>query len=115
MGNTLMRSLVADMSDLRQSVAMTVREHLYPIPSDAELLQMVGAATPHFALQIRERVASYAARLDAGDPRRATLDGHLAHLDRLAFGGEHGRAGQTELPPRPSLSPVVSAPDEALG
>lgn len=83
---------------------MTVREHVYPIPGDDELLQMIGAATPHFALQIRERVAAVVDRLDASDPRRATLQGHMEALERLAAGGEHGRDGQAELPSRPSLS-----------
>ncbi len=83
---------------------MTVREHVYPVPSDDELQQMVGAATPHFAMQIHERVASYLGRLAADDPRRAELSAHLAHLEVLAVGGEAGRAGQAELPGRPSLN-----------
>ena len=80
---------------------MTVREHIYPIPSPAELDQMIGAATPHFALQIRERVASYLATLPADDPRSAELEAQLIRLDVLASGGEAGRAGQAELPARP--------------
>lgn len=83
---------------------MTVREHTYPIPDDDALNQMVGAATPHFALQIKERVASLLGGLTADDPRRATLEAHIAHLDRLAVGGEPGRAGQAELPTRPPLT-----------
>lgn len=82
---------------------MTVREHIYPIPSDAELDQMIGAATPHFALQIRNRIMSYRDGLDADDPRRETLDRHIAHMEELATEGEAGRAGQAELPPRPPL------------
>lgn len=90
---------------------MTVREHVYPVPSDDELQQMVGAATPHFAMQIHERVASYLAQLSADDPRRAQMSAHLAHLEALALGGEVGRAGQAELPGRPSLSlPDGAAP-----
>ncbi len=64
---------------------------------------MVGAATPHFALQIRERVVSFAATLPADDPRQAELATHIARLDQLALGGEGGRVGQAELPTRPSL------------
>lgn len=91
---------------------MTVREHLYPIPSDAELQQMVGAATPHFALQIRERVGSYLAQLGEDDPRRGALVAHMEHLEALASGGETGHAGQAELPSRPSLVMESRAPGE---
>lgn len=89
--------------------AMTVREHEYPIPSDDELLQMVGAATPHFALQIRDRVASMSASLADDDPRQATLATYIAHLERLAVDGEQGHAGQAELPSMPSLSSPAEA------
>ncbi len=82
---------------------MTVREHIYPIPNEAELDQMVGAATPHFALQIRERVAAYLAALPEEHPRRPELEAQLVRLERLASDGEAGRAGQAELPARPSL------------
>lgn len=82
---------------------MTVREHIYPVPGAAELDQMIGAATPHFALQIRERVASYIAQLPADHPRQTELAAQLARLDALAVDGEGGRAGQAELPTRPSL------------
>lgn len=82
---------------------MTVREHTYPVPDERSLAQMVGAATPHFALQIRERVAAYAASLPEDSPRHAEINAHLATLDALAVGGEAGRAGQAELPARPSL------------
>jgi hypothetical protein len=82
---------------------MSVREHTYPVPTEAELAQMVGAATPHFALQVRDRVASLAATLPADHPRRPELIAHIARLDALAVGGEAGEEGQAELPPRPSL------------
>ena len=83
---------------------MSVREHIYPIPDDAELAQMVGAATPHFALQIRDRVAALRDTLPSDHPRRGELDRHVAHLEALALGGEAGAAGQAELPTRPSLT-----------
>ncbi len=83
---------------------MTVHEHTYPIPDEAGLAQMVGAATPHFALQIRDRVAAYAAELPAGHPREAELTRHIKHLEALAVGGEAGREGQAELPARPPLA-----------
>jgi hypothetical protein len=83
---------------------MSVREHTYPVPSEAELAQMVGAATPHFALQVRDRVVSLARSLPADHPRQAELTAHIVRLEALAVGGEAGEAGQAELPARPSLA-----------
>ena len=83
---------------------MTVLEHNYPIPDEQDLAQMVGAATPHFSLQIRDRVAAFAASLPADHPRQAELSAHIARLEALAYGGEAGSAGQAELPARPSLA-----------
>ena len=82
---------------------MTVLDRVYDIPDDDELAQLVGAATPHFALQIRERVASYAKSLPADHPRQAELSRQLERLERLASGGETGGESNTDLPPRSSL------------
>lgn len=83
---------------------MTVLHHTYDVPSEDELAQLVGAATPHFALQIHGRVASYAARLPADHPRQAELARQLARLDALARKGEPGGHGHPDLPARPSLT-----------
>ncbi len=88
---------------------MTVLEHNYPIPGEAELAQMVGAATPHFALQIRDRVHAFAQSLPADHARQTELSAHVARLESLALGGEAGSAGQAELPARSSL--VIPTPD----
>jgi hypothetical protein len=87
---------------------VTVREHIYPVPDEASLAQMVGAATPHFALQIRDRVVAFARSLPEDHPRQAELTAHVARLEALALGGEAGHAGQAELPTRPSL--VIESP-----
>ena len=83
---------------------MTVRDHIYPIPDDGDLARMVGAATPHFALQIRDRVAALSAALPADHPRQPALKDHIARLEALAVGGESGSVGQAELPTRPPLA-----------
>lgn len=88
---------------------MSVSQHDYGIPSEDELAALVGAATPHFAFQIRDRVAAYAAALPADHPRRAELDGHLARLDRLGFGGETGQVDEPDLTPRVSLPALRGA------
>jgi len=83
---------------------VTVLEHIYGIPSDEELAKLVGAAVPHFALQIRGRVAEYAAALPDNHPRQPELARQMARLEQLATGGEVG-SGRTSLPPRASLQP----------
>jgi hypothetical protein len=90
---------------------MSVGEHVYPVPSEAELAQMVGAATPHFALQIRDRVVLLARSLPSDHPRQAELTAHVARLEALALGGEAGTEGQAELPARPSLA--IPSPGDA--
>jgi hypothetical protein len=87
---------------------VTVLERIYGIPSEDELAMLVGAAVPHFALQIRGRVAEYAAALPADHPRQPELARHLARLDELAVDGQPGE-GPVDLPPRASLIPPPSA------
>jgi hypothetical protein len=86
---------------------MPVFQHVHPIPSEDELRQLVGAATPHFAFQIRERVAQYAEALPPGHPRQPELQAHLARLDRLGPSGESAGVRSPDLPLRP---PVVVPP-----
>jgi hypothetical protein len=66
---------------------------------------LVGAATPHFALQIRDRVRDVMAALPPDHPRQAGLRAEVERLERLALYGEAGRPGQRDLPPRPSIVP----------
>lgn len=82
---------------------MTVLHHVYEIPSEDELAQLVGAATPHFALQAHTRVRGYLERLPADHPRRRELERHLERLAALAVEGETGAHARTDLPARPSL------------
>ena len=80
---------------------MPVFEHVHDIPSDDELAQLVGAATPHFAFQIRDRVAQYAAALPPDHPRQAGLALQLERLDRLGYAGESAGVSAPDLPSRP--------------
>ena len=82
---------------------MTILEHDYGIPSDDELARLVGAATPHFALQIRDRVRAYRAALPEGHSRIPEMDAQIARLERLAIDGAGGPTDEADLPPRPSL------------
>ncbi|MGD9696936.1 MAG: hypothetical protein AB7V42_14890 [Thermoleophilia bacterium] len=82
---------------------MSVLQHVHDLPSEDELAQLVGAATPHFAFQISARIAQLAASLPPDHPRRAELAAHLERLDRLGREGETGRVSDPDLLPLASL------------
>lgn len=82
---------------------MSILQHVLPIPDEDELAQLVGAATPHFAFQARDRVAAYAAALPPDHPRQAELAAHIEYLDRLGYEGESAGVETPDLPPRPSV------------
>ena len=82
---------------------MSVSEHVHDLPTDDELAQLIGAATPHFALQIRERLAALVAVLPPGDQRRVGLEAAMNDLSALATGGEAGGDESPDLPTRSSL------------
>ncbi len=84
---------------------MSVFQHVHDIPSEDVLAQLVGAATPHFAFQVRDRVAQYAAALPPDHARQAELAAHLERLDRLGRQGESGNVSAPDLPPRAPLVP----------
>ena len=73
-----------------------------PAPSGA--LRKAGWATPHFALQLRERIANLIAELPAGHPARVEGEREIARLERLGFAGEvRGHPGEDGERPLPSL------------
>ena len=70
-----------------------------------DVRQLMGASTPHFALQIRNRIARLIAGLPPGDPARVEGEREIARLTRLGYTGEvRGVAGEEGLPPLPSVS-----------
>jgi hypothetical protein len=86
---------------------VSVHEHVHDLPTEDELAQLVGAATPHFAFQAAERIAQLAASLPPDHPRQAELRAHLEYLDRLGYDGETAGVEDPDLPPRESLSGLV--------
>jgi hypothetical protein len=69
-----------------------------------DVRQLMGASTPHFALQIRNRIARLIAGLPAGDPARIEGEQEIARLTKLGFSGEtRGVAGEEGLPPLRSV------------
>jgi hypothetical protein len=53
-----------------------------------DVRQLMGASTPHFALQIRNRLVKLIADLPEDDPARRLAMTEIARLERLAFTGE---------------------------
>jgi hypothetical protein len=70
-----------------------------------DVRQLMGASTPHFALQIRNRIAKLVDGLAADDPARIEGEREIARLERLGFSGEdRGERGEEVMPPMPSVS-----------
>ena len=79
-----------------------------------DVRRLMGASTPHFALQLRNRIANLIAGLPAGHPARVEGEREIARLERLGVTGET-RGERTEpaehpLPPLPSLDASALEP-----
>ena len=69
-----------------------------------DVRQLMGASTPHFALQIRGRIARLIAGLPADHPARVEGEREIARLERLGLTGENrGLHHEAGIPPLPSL------------
>ena len=82
-----------------------------------DVRQLMGASTPHFALQLRNRIAKLIAPLPADHPARVEGEREVARLEALGFSGEvRGRGAQDGQPALPSLrggapsAPQLDAP-----
>jgi hypothetical protein len=85
------------------------KEHAREV-SVEDVRRLMGASTPHFALQLRNRIASLIAGLAQSDPARIEGEREIARLQRLGIEGEtRGEAADTGEPPLPSLGPPLSA------
>jgi hypothetical protein len=85
---------------LREGRAVTVED----------VRQLMGASTPHFALQLRERIRALIRGLPADDPARAEGEREIARLNRIAYVGEV-RGHEAE----PGMEPLRSVGHEAKG
>jgi hypothetical protein len=69
-----------------------------------DVRQLMGASTPHFALQLRERIRALIKGLPAGHPARLEGEREIARLNALATRGEvRGEGAEPGLEPLPSL------------
>jgi hypothetical protein len=70
-----------------------------------DIRQLVASATPHFALQIRNRIRRLIAGLAADDPARLHGEREIGRLERLGFTGEvRGTPEQDGMRELPSVS-----------
>jgi hypothetical protein len=70
---------------------------------------LFGASTPHFALQLRNRIARLIGDLPADHPARIEGEREVARLTALGLSGEvRGHPGEEGLPPLPSVAEAPS-------
>jgi hypothetical protein len=77
-----------------------------------DVRQLMGASTPHFALQLRNRIANLIEGLPPDHPARGEGEREIARLERLGLTGEiRGEGAHEAERPMPSLS----LPEPAAG
>jgi hypothetical protein len=57
-------------------------------PTVDDVRQLMGASTPHFALQLRNRIRTLIAGLAPDHPARVEGEREIARLDEIALGSE---------------------------
>ena len=71
-----------------------------------DVRQLMGASTPHFALQLRNRIAKLIRGLPAGHPARVEGEREIARLTALGTTGEvRGHAAEPGMRTLASLTP----------
>lgn len=69
-----------------------------------DVRELMGASTPHFALQLRNRIARLIAGLAQDDPARVEGEREIARVERLGLTGEtRGKGPDEGEQPLPSL------------
>ena len=76
-------------------------------PTVEEVRQLMGASTPHFALQLRNRIRTLIRTLPDGHPARVEGEREIARLNRIAYGSE--TRGQAAPEGEEQLAPLKSA------
>jgi hypothetical protein len=69
-----------------------------------DIRALAAAATPHFSLQVRNRIGKLIRELPEDDPARLEGERAIAQLQKLAVVGEVRGEGEEPLPPLPSLA-----------
>ena len=77
------------------------RDRMEREPTVEDVRQLMGASSPHFALQIRNRIRNLVGGLPADHPARIEGEREMVRLEQLAVEGEHrgpSIPGERELP-----------------
>jgi hypothetical protein len=69
-------------------------------PTTQDIDALIGASTPHFAFQIRERVERLIVALPEDHPVRAYAEQRLAVLDQLGYANSRAEGGDPSAPRR---------------
>lgn len=78
-----------------------------------DVRQLMGASTPHFALQIRGRIARLVRGLPHDHPARVEGEREIRRLTELGVTGEvRGTRHELNLEPMPSVSKRAAASDD---
>ena len=78
-------------------------------PTRDDIDALIGPATPHFAYQLRARVAELIAGLPADDEVRRYGEAQMELLDRLGHASSKAREGGKEPETRPGWSEIPSS------
>jgi hypothetical protein len=71
-----------------------------------DVRQLMGASTPHFALQLRNRIGRLIRDLPEGHPARIEGEREIARLTTLGYTGEvRGHHAEPGIEPLPSVDP----------
>jgi hypothetical protein len=72
-------------------------------PTVDDVRQLMGASTPHFALQLRNRIRNLVSDLPETHPARIEGEREIARLNEIAFGGENRGPAPPHERPLPSV------------
>ncbi|MCW3038942.1 MAG: hypothetical protein JWM31_847 [Solirubrobacterales bacterium] len=98
--------MARDMSEAENPVRRAP-EHIVSVE---DVRQLMGASTPHFALQIRGRIARLIRGLPANDPARVLGEREIARLTALGHTGEvRGTPHEPEIRPLTSVDDLAAA------
>jgi len=74
-------------------------------PTVEDIRQLIGASTPHFALQVRNRIRHLISGLPPDHPARIEGEREIARLTALGYSGEiRGHEAEEGLPTLPSVN-----------
>jgi hypothetical protein len=77
-------------------------------PTKDDIDALVGAATPHFAFQLRARVRALVRELPEDDPVRRYGEEQMELLERLGYASSKAEEGPVEPPSRPGWDQLPS-------